>query len=129
MKKPVGRPADHSVEFMIAVAHKVASGELTYREARERYKVSHGSICSWMKKYGRNTLHLMKQKRTSEPKTVRGREAALEAEVKDLKFEIAQLYLQVRMLKKAQEFEDQIRREASSIITSESLERSGAGVK
>src|SRR6476620_7134983 len=110
MKKPIGRPSDHSVEFMVTVAHKVANGELTYREAAKRYGISHGSIHSWLKKFKSNTLQLTKQVRTSEPKTARGREVALEFEIKELKFEIAHLYLQVQMLKKAQAFEDQVRK-------------------
>jgi transposase-like protein len=129
MKKPIGRPADHSHEFMTAVAHRVANGELSQREAARRYGASHGAINSWVKKYRSHSLRLMRQRQDPGPKTSKGREEALENEVKDLKIEIAHLYLQVQMLKKAQAFEDQVRKEGSSIITSENLDRSGSGVR
>ena len=108
---------------MMAVAQKVASGELTQRQAAKRYGVSHGSISVWKKRYVTNTLHLMKQKRDPKPKTPSGREAALENEIKALKQELADLYMQVQMLKKAQVFADRARKDASSIITSENSDQ------
>ncbi len=73
MKKPIGRPADQSHEFMTAVAHRVASGELTQREAARRYGVSHGAINSWVKKYRSKSLHRMRQRQDPGPKTHKGR--------------------------------------------------------
>jgi transposase len=128
-KGPLGRPAKHSVEFMMAVAEQVLSGQMSYRQASERYGVSHGSISCWKEKYRKFMLHRMKQAGRKGALTPVGREAALELENKQLKQELADLYLQVRMLKKVQAFEEQAKRDASSIITSESFERSKRGAK
>lgn len=121
MKIPTGRPSKHPVDFMMAVATKLATGELTLREASRRYGVSHGALSYWKKRYGQNSLHLMNQKKDPRPKTSAGREIALESEIKLLKQEIGTLYMQVQMLKKAQLFAEQARKDASSIITSENL--------
>jgi transposase-like protein len=61
MKKPIGRPPKHPTEFRTAVARRVADGQLSYREAGRLYGVSHGTLSSWMKKYGSGTLHQMQE--------------------------------------------------------------------
>ena len=124
MKIPTGRPAKHPVDFMMAVAQKVVSGELTLREAAQRYGVSHGSISLWKKRYGSRTLHLMKQKKEIKPRTAGGREAALESEIRVLKQELGDMYMQIQMLKKAQVFSERAKKDASSIVTSENLDQS-----
>jgi transposase-like protein len=123
MKVPTGRPSKHSVEFMRAVAEQVTNGQLTYREAVKRYGVSHGSVSHWVKKYKTHSLHKMNQPRSKLPKTSAGRESALESENKLLKQELAELYVQLQLLKKAQVFAERARRDASSIVTSENFER------
>lgn len=130
MKIPTGRPAKHPVDFMMAVAQKVVSGELTLREAAQRYGVSHGSVSLWKKRYGSRTLHLMKQKREyKKRKTAGGRESALESEIRVLKQELGDLYMQIQMLKKAQVFSERAKKDSSSIVTSENLNQSAEDVE
>jgi transposase len=129
MKSPTGRPCKHPVEFRMAVAHKVISGELTHREAAKRYGVSHGSVSLWKRHYKNSTLHLMNKKKDPRPKTAFGKEVQLENEVRALKQELANLYMQVQMLKKAQIFQEQARSDLSSIITSETSDPSDEDAK
>jgi transposase-like protein len=128
MKIPTGRPAKHPVEFMMAVAQRVVTGELTYRQAMKRYGVSHGSIGNWVKKYQAGTLADMKQPKERLPKKPHTREAALENEIKALKQELANLYMINQMLKKAQIFADRARKDASSLIISGSSDPSSVDV-
>jgi transposase-like protein len=123
MKVPTGRPAKHPVEFMMAVAEQITNGQLTFREATKRYGVSHGSLSHWKKKYKGQSLQKMKQPKSALAKTTAGRETALESENKLLKQELAELYMQVQLLKKAQIFAERAKRDASSIVTSENFER------
>ncbi len=130
MKKPTGRPSKHTVEFMMVVAEQVTNGQMTYRDAVKRYGVSHGSVSHWVKKYKGQSLHKMNPpKKSSIAKTTAGHEAALETENRLLKHELAELYMQVQILKKAQIFAERAKKDASSIVTSENFEQYKKGVK
>ena len=118
MKIPTGRPAKHPVEFMMAVAQRVASGGMTFREASRKYGVSHGSVNTWVKKYKSGTLAEMKQPKERMPKKASLREGHLENEIRALKQELANLYMENRMLKKAQSYAERAKRDASSLIIS-----------
>jgi transposase-like protein len=121
MKTPTGRPGKHTVDFMMTVSKCVAEGEITYREAAKRYGISHGSVYAWLKKYRNNTLHLTKQPKDLKQKTGEGRAAVLELENRALKLELANMFMELQMLKKAQAFEAQAKKDASSIYTYEDL--------
>lgn len=128
MKIPTGRPPKHPADYMMAVAEEVANG-LSYREASKRFRVSHGSICHWLKKYAREGHQKNKQpKGLSKPGATVGR-ASLELENRLLKQELGELYMEVRLLKKAQAFAEQARKEDSSIVTSENFGLSRRGAK
>lgn len=118
-RKQVGRPSKHPLEFRIAVVEQIAQG-MSYREAQKRYGVSHGSIGLWMKKYSKQTLHQMKAPSNECQLSAAARDLTFESENRALKQELAELYMQVQMLKKAQAFAEQAKRDASSIVTSES---------
>lgn len=134
MKVRIGRPPNHPDEYMIAVAEAVANG-LSYREASRRYRVSHGSIAHWLSKLEKSPRKNAKQASVPKPQEPRPKrepgkgKAALELEIQLLKQEIGELYMQVQLLKKAQAFADRVKREDSSIITSENFEQYQGGVK
>jgi transposase len=121
-KNPPGRQPIYSLEYMMMVAEKVAKGEITYREAGKLYGASHGTIGAWVKQY----------KSKSWGKNNRGKIQAMsesvqkhrhEGQIKDLKHQIAELYLENLMLKKMVEYSQTIKKESSSVITSENWEQ------
>lgn len=116
-KKPVGRQSPHPVEFQMMVAKKVHSGEMTYWGASKAFGVSSGCVGAWIRKYGKGTMPIPKPRKESEA-TVIGR---METHVKELKGEIAELYLQNLMLKKAMKYALEKKSVGSSVITSENL--------
>ena len=116
-KKPVGRQSPHPVEFQMMVAKKVHAGEMTYREATKAFGISGGCIAGWIRKYGTGTTPIPKPRKESDA-TVLGR---MEIHVKELKGEIAELYLQNLMLKKAMKYALEKKSVGSSVITSENL--------
>jgi hypothetical protein len=134
MKVRIGRPPNHPDEYMIAVAEAVASG-LSYREASKRYRVSHGSIAHWLSKLEKSPRKKVQSRppakvRETMQKGLPGKgKAALELEIQLLKQELGELYMQVRMLKKAQAFAERMKREDSLIVTSENFEQFRGGAK
>lgn len=122
-KRPMGRPPKRSVEFMIMVAKKVLDEKMTYREAAETFGISHGSVCQFIKKYKHDKF---KEKRNTRVSIYKKEvdEYRHQARLKDLKHEIAELYLENLMLKKALKHSLSIKNGSSSVITSESLDQS-----
>ena len=121
-KSPPGRPSKCSVEYQVMIAKKVVEEGMTYREAAKTFNVSHGAVHSYIKKY----KHLDgKIKRTAQRTRYADRveDYRHEAQLKGLKQEIADLYLENLMLKKALQHSLQMKKEDSSVITSENLER------
>jgi transposase len=119
-KLPPGRQPKHTLEFMMMVAKQVVEKELSYREASKLYGVSHGTIGSWIKKLKKkNWGNASKNKQVSE-EIHRYR---IDTQVKELKHEIAELYLENLMLKKILQHSQQIKKESSSVITSETLDQ------
>lgn len=116
-KKLLGRKSPHSIEFQIMVAKKVHGGEITYREASKTFGISSGCVASWVRKHGKGTTPIPKPRKETEA-TVIGR---METHVKELKAEIAELYLQNLMLKKAIKYTVEKKSVGSSVITSENL--------
>lgn len=104
------------------IAKKVAEEGMTYREAAKTFNVSHGAVHSYLKKYkdigSKAKRKVTKTKYTKEVENYRH-----ESQIKGLKHEIAELYLENLMLKKALQHSLQMKKEDSSVITSENLER------
>jgi transposase len=127
-KRPPGRQPKHTLEFMMMVARKVAEEGMTYREAGKVFGVSHGSIYAWLKCYRKkNWGNASKNKVVSQEI----HHYRLEAQMKELKHEIAELYLENLMLKKmVRSVQSQTdKKQNSSIITSENLDQFRGGVK
>ena len=117
-KKQLGRKSPHPVEFQIMVARKVRSGAMTFREASKAFGISGGCVNSWIRKHEKGTMPIPKPHKESDA-TVIGR---MESHIKELKGEIAELYLQNLMLKKAMKLVLEKKSAGSSVITSENLE-------
>lgn len=124
-KKPLGRKSPHPIEFQIMVAKKVHSKELTYREASKTFGISSGCVSAWVRKHGKGTTPIPKPRKESDA-TIIGR---MEIHIKELKTEIAELYLANQVLKKAIKYAVEKKSAGSSVITSENLEvyQGGAG--
>ena len=124
--KIIGRKPVYTQEYMMMVAKKVVEGDLTYREAAKTFGTSHGSIAAWVNQFKKgNWGNAAKTKEASEKVKVQ----RLESNVRELKHEIADLYLENLMLKKALTHSHQIKKENSSVITSENLGQFQEGVE
>lgn len=122
-KRPPGRQPKHSVEYMMMVAKKCLDEKMTYREAAATFGVSHGSVHQFIQKYKHDKFKDKRNERTSKYKKEVD-EYRHQARIKDLKHEIAELYLENLMLKKALKHSLSLKKDSSSVITSESLDLS-----
>lgn len=106
---------------MLMVAEKVCTEGMSYREAAKTFKLSHGSIAHLVKKYQDKKFKKNRKETTSKYKA-EVEEYRSNQHVRDLKLQIADLFLENLMLKKMLEHSVQKRRERSSDITSENLD-------
>ncbi|MDZ4677045.1 MAG: hypothetical protein SGI74_05995, partial [Oligoflexia bacterium] len=93
----------------------------TYRHAAQIYNCSHGTVNHWVKQYRSGVLPGKVRKVKLDANAKERDLNHLQHQVKNLKTEIGELYLENLMLKKALEYSQQIKREDSSVITSENL--------
>jgi transposase len=111
---------------MMMAAKKVVEKELTYREAAKIYNTSHGSIAAWVSKYKKKSWKSAGRNQVISEEVNRYR---METQMRELKHEIAELYLENLMLKKIIQHSQQIKKENSSVITSENLDQFKKGAK
>lgn len=95
---------------------------MTYREAAKTFNLSHGSVYAIIQQYKRQSGKL-KRKETTSKYQKEVDDYRHQAQLKDLKLEIADLYLENLMLKKALEHSLRKKKDDSSVITSENLDR------
>jgi transposase len=120
-KRPPGRQPKCSVDYQVMIAKKVVDEGMTYREAAKTFNVSHGAVHSYINKYKQingKVKRRLQQSRYAD----RVEDYRHEAQLKGLKHEIAELYLENLMLKKALQHSLKMKKENSSVITSENLE-------
>ena len=122
-KSPIGRTPKYSVEYYMMMAKQVIEDGITFREASKIYNCSHGTVNHWVKLYRSGVLPSKVKKAKRDAATKESDLLRFEHLVKNLKTEIGELYLENLMLKKALEYSRQIKREDSSVITSESLDQ------
>ena len=127
-KKPHGRQPNYSLQYMTMVAEKVVKGDLSYREAGKLFGASHGAIGAWVKNY-KNKSWGVNTRAANKPLSDEVQVYRFESHVKDLKHEIAELYLENLMLKKIIQHSQQIKKENSSVITSENVDQLKKGAK
>ncbi len=121
-KRPPGRRAKCSVEYQVMIAKKVVEEGMTYREAAKTFNVSHGAVHSYINKY-KDIGAKAKRKVTTSKYAKEVENYRHESQIKGLKHEIAELYLENLMLKKALQHSLKMKKENSSVITSENLDR------
>ena len=126
-KRPPGRAPKWTAEYMYMVVQKVEEEGMTYREAAKTFNVSQGAVASWIKKFrkGNLTPTEMKREKPSQDLMI----YRLQDQVKELKAEVGDLYLQNQMLKKALYHSQQKKKENSSVITSKNLDQFRKDVK
>lgn len=120
--KLIGRKPKWTTEFMMMVGKKVCEGEMTLREAAKTFGMSHGTVSVAVKRFRTGDWskgNAAKLKQINE----RAKVQRMESNIRELKHEIAELYLENVMLKKALQFSQQVKRENSSVITSETLDQ------
>jgi len=120
-KRPPGREPKHSAAYRMMVAKKVVVDKMSYRDASKTFGLSHGSIYNLVKNYDKrkrqDKKNAARSKYTEKVETYRH-----ESHLKDLKLQIADLYLENLMLKKMLEHSLLAQKESSSDITSENLD-------
>jgi len=122
MKKPIGRPSKYPYEFRKMVAEKALTGSQTFRALSREYKVPPGVITKWKRYYEAGTLDEMSEPRRSmDSGDIKAMN--LEKEIRMLKEQLGDLYMQNHLLKKAQAWALQTKKESSLIITSENLDQ------
>ncbi len=127
-KRPPGRRSKVSVAYQVMVARKCIEEGMTYREAAKTFNVSHGSVHQFILKYkDRNAKTKRKETKSKYQKEVE--DYRHQSQIKDLKYEIAELYLENLMLKKVLQHSLQMKKDDSSVITSENLDRLKEDVK
>lgn len=115
-----GRAPRFTHEFTMMVAKRKLEEGFTYREIAEQYGVSHGWINTAIKMYKGKKIPFDRRPKEPTPEVMQHR---LEAQIKELKTEIGELYLENRMLKKVQNFSRSLKKENSLSITSENLDQ------
>jgi transposase len=119
--KETGRPHKLPLEIRRLIAQRVSKGEMTYREAAAKYGCSPGAVGACIRELKGGGV-----KSTNPPKWLdeekSPKEKALEIENKILKAELGELYMELKLLKKAEDYKQWLKSEASSVITSENLE-------
>ena len=104
------------------VGKKVVEEGMSYREASKTFGLSHGSIGAIVKQYAHEGSKSKRNERNSKyKKEVEAYRS--QQQMKDLKLEIADLYLENLMLKKALEHSLRKKNGDSSVITSENLDQ------
>ena len=119
-KRPHGRPHRLTPEMRLMVGRKCVDKEMTLREAAKAFGVSHGTVSLCVKFYKNQGLNTKRNERTS------ARREEIEnyhhqGQIKDLKYQIAELFLENQMLKKILHKSQQMKKERGSVITPENL--------
>ena len=122
-KRPPGRTPKYTVEYYFMVARKVVDEGMSYSEASKTFSVSEGAIGAWVKKYKTGKVNTKRNERNRKF-TESYEEIRKDQQIKDLKLQIADLFLENMMLKKALQHSLQLKKEGSSVITSKSSDPS-----
>ncbi len=121
-KRPIGRQPILSTETRLMIAKKVTSKEMTYREAAKTFGISPGAVGACVRLAKNEGAATKKKKREAEFKSEIS-DYRHHAQIKELKQEIADLYLENQMLKKIVNKSLQIKKYAGSTITTENLDQ------
>lgn len=107
------------VGFKQQIVREVESGLLSLTAAARQYEISPSVIRRWRDKAGQGILQAGPS----------AREKALERENRELKEKLAELYMQVELLKKMEAYARRQQSAATSVITSGNFRRFRRGAK
>lgn len=120
--RPHGRPAKLTPEARLAVANSVVSKEMTYREAAKAYGISPGAVGSCVRIYKKEGSKSKPNERVNAYNKASD-EYRHQAQVKELKQEIADLYLQGADSKKTLNKSLLVKKPNGSVITTDNLDQ------
>ena len=119
-KRPAGRQPKLTHETRLLVGRKVTSKEMTYSEAAKTFGISQGAVGACAKLFKNQGLNAKRSERNRE-RSIEIANYQHQAQVKELKHQIADLFLENQMLKKILNRSLQIKKESGSVITTENL--------
>lgn len=126
-KRAPGRTPIHTHETRLMIGRQVMNRELTYSKASQAYGISEGAVGVCVKLYKESELGQRKAEKRAGRKQERN-DALIgfhhQSQVKQLKYEIAELYLENQLLKKALKHFRQPKKDNGSVITPENLAES-----
>jgi len=125
-RKKIGREPKYNIDYYMMMAKQVVDHGMSFREAAKVYNMSHGSVSHWKKVYLDGKFPKMKKAQSISPEN---QLLQKETQIRNLKQEIADLYLENLMLKKMFEYSKHLKKEDSSVITSENLDQFREHVK
>lgn len=117
---PHGRPSKLTPEARVALAQSVLSKEMTYREAAKAYGISPGAVGTCIRNYRKQGNNSKRNEKVNAYNKASD-EYRHQAHVKELKQEIADLYLQVQILKKILNKSLLVKKSNGSVITTDNL--------
>jgi len=122
-KKPIGRAPNYTPSYYMLMAKEVVENGMSYREAGAKFKCSHGTVSHRTKLYREGKLAKRVEAEKAKKSKADTQLLRQEKYIRELKSEIAELYLENRLLKKAQAHFQQIKSVDTSVITSENLDQ------
>lgn len=120
--RPSGRPSKHTFETRLMIGRKVVSKEMTFREAAQAFGISQGAVASCARLY-KNQGALKKRNERTQQRNTEISDYQHQAQLKELKQQIAELFLENQMLKKILNKSLQVKKYAGSVITTENLDQ------
>ena len=125
-KRPQGRQPKYTLETRLTIGRKLVEKEMTYKDAAKVYNISEGcvGVCVRLFKDTLKKEHVKTKK--NDRIDVRKREIRNyhhQNQIRELKQQIGDLYLENQILKKILKGSQQIKNDNGSIITTENLDQ------
>lgn len=122
-KRPTGRQPKLLHETRLLIGRKCTSKEMTYADAAKAFGISQGAVGKCVELFKREGLNQRRSERSKE-RSDESRNYHHQAQIRELKQEIADLYLENQMLKKIISRPRLRKNESGSVITAENLAES-----
>jgi transposase len=122
-KRAAGRPTKLTQQTRMLVAQKVVGKEFTYREAAKAFGISSGAVSACVREFKKQGIQ---GKRSARRQEINEEIASYrhQAQIKELKQEIADLFLENQVLKKILNKPLLVKKYDGSVITTENLAES-----
>jgi transposase len=120
--RATGRPTKLTHETRLLIASKVTSKEMTFRDAAKAFGVSTGAVNACVKMAAKEASKTKVNERVNSYNSAADAYRH-QAQIKELKLEIGDLYLENQMLKKILNKSLLIKKSNGSVITTENLDQ------